>query len=641
MLKFFLTEDDLEVGDIIEKSAYETVAECKVKNTDHVFCYKKIGISSETMHTRQQRSKLASLTLINPSIVKYYQVIEENDYIIFLSEYSPLGNLEKEIASREKSKPKNYWSEDELLDIWKRMVHACAYLETYSCAHRDIRPSNFIKFSENSYKLTNFLYVYDKFNRETNHESDQLRNNERIVQSIAIGRKRVKIYLSPEQLSMIYESNAGYNPFKSDVYCLGKIFLQMACLGDFANDQGVINDLQYSNNIKRILEAMLNQNPKLRPSFKTILYEYLSINLNYQILPAKAEEIKLMKIDREEGEKIIGEKRKCKSGKEEIKKKEKKETEEEIKNNEAERRITSKFKELQEMKKPAENPLFLKPIQQEENKEPIYEITSFDQIELQEQINDNYYLPEVEIYKCLIRSSNTQASVKIYGSLDHLLPTAEFEANVYKKLNRNKAFLEFYGSFRHEDKYYIVLEYIPNDLTSFINSSEKVKEEILRKFLEDLVAGLIDLKNLGFVHGDIKPENILLDDFKPKIIDFGSSRIYPQETHENIKIKGTPKYLDPELWRCLALGESVASYDVLQADLYSLGITILDFIRQKDHSATNADSDSARLQKYIKKIKIGWAKDLVKQLTKYNPSERLTLEASFDLIKRNSKLSIP
>ena len=304
MLKIFLTEDDLEVGDIIEKNPSDTVASCKIKNTDNVYCYKRVQISSEIMHTCQQRSKFASLTLINPSLVKHHQVIETNDYIIFLSEYSPLGNLEKEISSREKSEPKHYWNEDELLAIWKGMINACAYLETYHCAHRDIRPSNFIKFSESSYKLTNFLYIYDKFNRETDYQNDQLKNNNRISQSITIGKK-AKNYLSPEQFLINDQPDNLYNPFKSDIYCLGKVFLHMACLGDIVDNQTVINNLQYSITIKSILEVMLNPNPILRTNFNSILYRYLSRKINNKAIPARVEEVKFARKINEDPAKII------------------------------------------------------------------------------------------------------------------------------------------------------------------------------------------------------------------------------------------------------------------------------------------------------------------------------------------------
>ncbi|VAI93134.1 unnamed protein product [Triticum turgidum subsp. durum] len=76
------------------------------------------------------------------------------------------------------------------------------------------------------------------------------------------------------------------------------------------------------------------------------------------------------------------------------------------------------------------------------------------------------------------------------------------------------------------------------------------------------------------LHLDLKPGNILLDDYmEPKIADFGLSRIYTS-SRSNTRVKlvsGTTKYMPPELRRGSEISE--------KTDTYGLGVTIIDVIR--------------------------------------------------------------
>lgn len=80
------------------------------------------------------------------------------------------------------------------------------------------------------------------------------------------------------------------------------------------------------------------------------------------------------------------------------------------------------------------------------------------------------------------------------------------------------------------------------------------------------------IHRLDIAHQDIKLENILLDDyFNIKLADFGSAIDLAKTEGLSSKAIGTPAYMAPEV-ATLAKGEH---FDARQADVYSLGMTLL------------------------------------------------------------------
>lgn len=82
-----------------------------------------------------------------------------------------------------------------------------------------------------------------------------------------------------------------------------------------------------------------------------------------------------------------------------------------------------------------------------------------------------------------------------------------------------------------------------------------------------LLGGIVALHDRGLAHVDLKPENVVLRDGRPVLIDFGSVRRLgsPQPPGRPV---GTAGYAAPELEACLPIAASV--------DLYGLGAILFE-----------------------------------------------------------------
>jgi serine/threonine protein kinase len=90
--------------------------------------------------------------------------------------------------------------------------------------------------------------------------------------------------------------------------------------------------------------------------------------------------------------------------------------------------------------------------------------------------------------------------------------------------------------------------------------------------LKQMAAGLAAIHAAGILHGDIKPNNIVLDgaglDVRLWITDFGLARAYTGETSlsGNELAAGTPDYMAPEVHRGLEPSQA--------SDLFALGVVL-------------------------------------------------------------------
>ncbi len=166
--------------------------------------------------------------------------------------------------------------------------------------------------------------------------------------------------------------------------------------------------------------------------------------------------------------------------------------------------------------------------------------------------------------KMLDRPVAVKVMLKEYGSDPDFVEKFKKEAQAAAKLiHPNIAQIYSYGI--SEGMPYIAMELVAGGSLDKLmeHSGAKIDVPRVMKICEQVAQALRCAADQGLVHGDVKPENILLDaNGNAKLVDFGLAAMQ-KDTNE---IWGTPYYIAPE-----KVKKEPVDY---RADMYSLGGTI-------------------------------------------------------------------
>jgi len=168
------------------------------------------------------------------------------------------------------------------------------------------------------------------------------------------------------------------------------------------------------------------------------------------------------------------------------------------------------------------------------------------------------------------------------------------EAKVLRRLHHRHV-IRLYKFERDAQFPFLILEYISGmNLKQWLVRGERDDNQAPVRILTGLAEGLADVHEAGYVHRDIKSENMLVTaSGEVRLIDFALARKVSWKLWDWLRpgrrVQGTRTYMSPE--QCL--GRSLD----YRSDIYSFGVTMYEVITGKP--PFYSDDEQALLQDHV------------------------------------------
>ncbi|XP_057509858.1 CBL-interacting protein kinase 18-like [Actinidia eriantha] len=138
------------------------------------------------------------------------------------------------------------------------------------------------------------------------------------------------------------------------------------------------------------------------------------------------------------------------------------------------------------------------------------------------------------------------------------------------RLVKHPNVVQLYEVMATKTKIYFIMEYAKGGELFHKVAKGRLKEDVARKYFQQLICAVDFCHSRGVYHRDLKPENLLLDENgNLKVTDFGLSALAESKRQDGLlhTTCGTPAYVAPEVI-------SRRGYDGVKADIWSCGVIL-------------------------------------------------------------------
>ena len=173
----------------------------------------------------------------------------------------------------------------------------------------------------------------------------------------------------------------------------------------------------------------------------------------------------------------------------------------------------------------------------------------------------------------IIREPNNQAELKQVLKEAECLVRLRSAENIIKivQINGKGRYLNKFGKSRQVIYFLFELAEL-GDLYDFIAHSPQFSENLGLTFFKQIVKAVEICHNNAVAHGDIKVENILVNEnYQILLADFGSAEDVICEMRDQLQKWGSEEYSAPELLRMFDTNK-ICDIDLIKADVFSLGV---------------------------------------------------------------------
>ncbi|KAL1809774.1 hypothetical protein ACET3Z_026764 [Daucus carota] len=178
-----------------------------------------------------------------------------------------------------------------------------------------------------------------------------------------------------------------------------------------------------------------------------------------------------------------------------------------------------------------------------------------------------------------------------------------------------------------KQKIFFIMEYIKGGELFARVAKGRLKEDVAKKYFQQLISAVDYCHSRGVYHRDLKPENLLLDENGDlKVSDFGLSALPEQLRNDGLLHTqcGTPAYVAPEVLRR-------KGYDGAKADIWSCGVILYvllaGFLPFQDENMMKMYNKVFKSEYEFPPWMSSEAKRLISKLLVADPAKRITISA--------------